>query len=170
MIRKKKITSLAVGGLIILVAIGGYFGIKKYLRYRAIHKNDITLEEASRMGEKTRHKLMVQIQNIKGNAEGRYQRGDIVLIKPGDFEFSEAEKTGFLILHMDITDKQAEVLVRSLQKDTGKDDSHGEPQMDSVKRRKYMIDFSKIGISENDQQGRERKDKIFGWDVVIEKK
>lgn len=152
---------------------GGVVGYKKYRRQKLIGGDQVTLAQAAKMGEVTTQKLMVQIENPKGNLEdlkGRYQRGDIVLIKPGDFEFSAAEKTGFLILHMDITDKQAEVLVRSLQKDTGQDDPDGRPRLDNLARRKYTVDLSKVGIAQDDQTGREITDKIFQWDVVAEKK
>jgi hypothetical protein len=154
--------------LILAAAGGGFWGWKKYQRQKALNPDDVTLEEAAKMGEIITHKLMVQIEVPKGKEEdlrGRYQRGDIVLIKPGDFEFSEAEKTGFLILKMDITEKQAEVLVRSLEKDTGEDDPDGRPRTETLARRKFSVDLKRIGLADDDQKGREM-DQIFKWDVV----
>lgn len=151
---------------------GGVWGYKKYQRHKAIYGDDVSLKEAAKMGEAVTHKLLVQIENPKGNPEdvkGRYQRGDIVLIKQGDFQFSQAEKSGFLILRMDLTEKQAEILVRSKEADTGKDDPDGRPQLEILARRRYVVDLGKIGLAESDQTGREIEDKIFKWDTVIEK-
>lgn len=151
---------------------GGVVGYKKYKRYTYLHRDEVSLSQAAEMGEMVTQKLMVQIESPKGNPEdlkGRYQRGDIVLIKPGDFEFSEAEKTGFLILHMDLTQKQAEILVRSKQIDSGKNGPGGEPQLDTLARRQYKVSLEKIGIGDDDQKGREISDKIFKWDVIAEK-
>lgn len=160
--------------VMVLVGVvwGGVIGYKKYQRHRAIYGDDVSLSRAAKIGEATTQKLMVQIENPKGNPEdvkGRYQRGDIVLIKPGNFEFSEAEKTGFLILHMDLTEKQAEILVKSKQADTGKDDPGGRPQLENLARRRYAVDLGKVGISGNDQGGREITDKIYTWDILFEK-
>jgi len=65
-----------------------------------------------------------------------------VLIKDGGFEFSDAEKEGFLILHMDLTDKQAEVLVQSLQqkaksnrrKNAERTAGHGSAEDEKIRR------------------------------------
>lgn len=142
-----------------------------------------TLQEAGKMGELATNKLMVQIENPKGNAEdikGRYERGDIVLIMPADHQFSPAEKEGFLILQMDITPSQAQILTQSLQEQ--KMDSTSSPLKafwqniinsnepgKNLKRRKFTVDLAKIGIVPNDQKGREIEDKIFSWDIITEK-
>lgn len=176
---RKKIRKYSWLAWIILAAIlagatwGGMVGYKKYKRHEYLQQDEVSLSQAAKMGEMTTQKLMVQIENPKGNQEdlkGRYKRGDIVLIKPGNFEFSEAEKSGFLILHMDLTDKQAEILVRSKQTDSGKNEPDGHPKLDTLERRRYTVDLSKIGLLDGDQSGREISDKIFKWDVVLEKK
>jgi hypothetical protein len=122
---------------------------------------------------------MVQIENRNCPPEiasGCYQRGDIVLIKDGGFEFSDAEKTGFLILRMDLTDKQAEVLVQSLQQKAKNQPASsagkapgGQPAMDQLKMRKYAVDLKKIGIDDNITSGKEANT-VYKWDIVNEKK
>lgn len=154
--------------ILILLTTGGSYGIWKYY-----HRDDeISLSQAARIGEVTTHKLMVQIENPKGNAAdagGRYERGDIILIKPGDFSFSDAEKESFLILHMDLTDKQAEVLVRALEKKTKLKDETGRRITEETKRRKYSIDLNKVDIGNEAQKGREMDGMVYTWDVIDEK-
>lgn len=142
-----------------------------------------TLQEAAEIGEAATHKLMVQIENPKGRAEdlaGRYERGDIVLIFPANHQFSTAEKEGFLILQMDLTPMQAQLLTQSLREQ--KMDSTSSPLKafwqnvinskepeKNLKRRKFTVDLAKIGIAPDDQKGREIDDQIFNWDIVTEK-
>jgi hypothetical protein len=152
-------------------AIGGGFFWYKKERHFENPEAKMTLEEAAKIGEVTTHKLLVQIEIPKGNPEdlkGRYERGDIVQVSPGDKEFSEAEKTGFLILKMDLTDKQGELLMRALEIEDEQKDPDGRPMMKTLKRRKYAIDLQKIGIGDDVQRGRVVED-IYKWDIVKEK-
>lgn len=160
--------------LALILAASGWLGVKqwnKYQRYQVLHEEEVTLEEAAKIGVATTHRLMVQIEIPKGKEEdvaGRYQRGDIVLIKEGDFQFSPAETTGFLILNMDLTEKQADILIKAKMEDKGGTDDNGRPIMENVARRHYAIDLKKIGISDDDYRGREIKE-IYKWDIVYEK-
>lgn len=164
--------SIAVLVLLAVLCGGGYY-------WYSLNKNDglteddkLTLQEAAKIGEVTTHKVMVQIENPNGSPEdlkGRYQRGDIVMAVSGEKQFSEAEKTGFLIIKMDLTDKQGELLMRPQEKILSEKDEMGQRIRESVARRKYAVDLEKIGISGGDQRGREIEDKIFKWDVVVEK-
>lgn len=133
-----------------------------------------TLQEAGKIGELATNKLMVQIENPKGNAEdikGRFERGDIVLIFLANHQFSLAEKEGFLILQMDLTPTQAQLLTQSLQeqKTFWQDMISPKEPGKNLKRRKFTVDLAKIGIVPNDQKGREIEDKIFSWDIITEK-
>jgi len=165
--RRRKWGLIAI--IILVLAGGGY----KTWRYYHPNPNDpnLSLSQAARIGQVTTHKLMVQIENRNcppAMASGCYERGDIVLIKPGDWQFSAAEKTGFLILHMDLTDKQAEALVRSLDKNTNQKGPNGQPQMEQLKMRRYAVDLQKIGIGPDIVSGRE-VDTVYNWDMVKEK-
>lgn len=172
-----------VASIVTIVAI--IFGWRWYQKNA---RENPSLSQAAKMGEMTTHKLMVQIENKNcppEMASGCYERGDIVLIKEGGWEFSDAEKEGFLILHMDLTDKQAEIMVQALEKkgktpsvpDGTSPPSKGEedkpkdmpPMMETLKMRKYTVNFEKIGIGPDDQKGREITDKVFKWNVVSEK-
>ncbi|HLN18805.1 MAG TPA: hypothetical protein VK255_01380 [Patescibacteria group bacterium] len=162
--------------VVILVLVLGFGGYKMWQYFRPDpNDSNLSLAQAAKIGEVTTHKLMVMIEKRNCPSEiasGCYERGDIVLIKPADFEFSDGEKESFLILNMDITDKQAEVLVRSLEqkaKVQPKEKSpDGRPQMEQLKIRKYAVDLKKIGIGDDVTSGKEAGE-IYKWDVVKEK-
>ena len=130
------------------------------------YDDGMTLKKASKIGEKVTHKLLVQIQNSK--SDGRYERGDIVLTASSTKQFSPAEKSGFLIIKMDLTPKQAEILTRSLDKVSKELDQDGMPIRETLKRRKYAVNLEEIGIAEDDFKGREL-DEIYKWKVLYEK-
>lgn len=160
-----------IASIVTIVAI--IFGWRWYQKNA---RENPSLSQAAKMGEMTTHKLMVQIENKNcppEMASGCYERGDIVLIKEGGWEFSDAEKEGFLILHMDLTDKQAEIMVQALEEKSkvqpDKDIKDAPPAMETLKMRKYTVNFEKIGIGPDDQKGREIMDKVFKWNVVKEK-
>jgi len=163
---KKKIIAV----IAIIIIAGGFLWWQK--NSKPINNQKLTLKQASEMGEVVTHKLLVQIERPKGspeNLQGRYERGDVVLVAPADKQFSDAEKTGFLILKMDLTPKQAEILTLSLQKDTGQKDLEKGPTQETLKRRKFYVDLEKINITNDDEKGREVGDQIFKWDILREK-
>ncbi|MDR3583224.1 MAG: hypothetical protein P4L62_02605 [Candidatus Pacebacteria bacterium] len=167
---------LAAVIILAVVVGGGIFGYRKYQRSKLVAQmtdSQVSLSQAATMGKATAHKLLVQIENTKcpvGQTSQCYQRGDIVLIMPSNHQFSLAEKTGFLILLVDLTDKQAEILTQATQKDTGKNGPDGRPILDTTARRRYAMDLSKVGISPNDQKGQEITGKTYQWSDVISQK
>lgn len=124
---------------------------------------ELTLKETGRMGEKKTVQLLVQ---IAPGGEGRLERGDILLVAPEDKEFSIAEKEGFLIIKMGITEKQSEILTLSMLGEEKGEDGH---RID-VKRRKFAVDLAKIGIASDETKGKIISDKVFEDDVLVEKK
>lgn len=138
----------------------------------------LTLPQASKTDPVSRHKLLVQIENRpcpSQDSAGCFERGDILLIKPGDWEFSDGEKEGFLIIQMDITEGQAEDLVRSLEKeaeveapqDEGEEETA--PPSETLRLRKYAVDLGKIGLRPDEQKGLEITDEVYTWDIIKEK-
>lgn len=177
LLRKSKVARWIFALVIIFLLIGGGYKVWRYYRPDPNDPN-LSLAQAAKIGQVTTHLLLVQIENRNcppAIANGCYERGDIILIKPADFQFSDAEKAGFLILKMDLTDKQAEVLVQSLQQkaknqpalSAGKT-SGGQPLMDQLKIRKYTIDLQKIDIGPDMTAGRV-VNAVYKWDIVKEK-
>ena len=167
----------AFRGVIVIIIIAGIiFGAIKFFKKNSTGDpyDNLTLSEAAKMGEVKTYKLMIQIETPKGSpedTEGRYERGDIVLILPADHGFSPAEKEGFLIIKMDLTQKQTELLTKSLEEiKKEKNKETGEPEREMLKRRKYTVDLTKIGIAENDEKGKEITDKTFKWKEVVSEK
>ena len=158
--------------IIVLVAGGSVWLYQKYYHPCTGNPDDyLTMKQAAKMGDTTTYKLMIQIASRNKDAKEGFQRGDIVLIMPSSHKFSVAEKTGFLIIKMDLTKKQTELLTQSLDKiKKEKDKETGLPQRETLKQRKYSVDLAKIGIAPNVRRGREIEDKTFQWEDVIAKK
>lgn len=138
----------------------------------------ITLPQAPKTDPVSRHKLLVQIENRpcpSDDSAGCFERGDILLIKPGDWEFSDGEKEGFLILQMDMTEGQAETLVRSLDKEAeieppqDEEENETPPSQETLKLRRYAVDLGKVGLRPDEQKGREITDQVYNWNIIKEK-
>ena len=155
---------IIIGASILVVAFGFFLFSDK--KTADPYDDGMTLKKASKIGEKATHKLLVQIEKSRG--EGRYERGDVVLTASSTKQFSPAEKSGFLIIKMDLTPKQAEILTRSLDKVSEELDPEGMPIRETLKRRKYAVDLEEIGIAEDDFKGREANE-IYKWGVLYEK-
>jgi hypothetical protein len=141
-----------------LIALGLVIGLgfQIYNNYFFDPKSDeLTLSQAAKVGEMTTHRLMVEL--VGSTAPGQYERGDIILIQPVNFQFTEEQKTKFAIINMNLTEKQAGIMMQSLKKNE-----------ESLKRRKYAVRLWRIGIFGNDQKGKVI-DKIFKWGIVYEK-
>jgi len=170
--KKRLIAFIAVA--ILVTAGAGFFLWKTFTRPDTGNPNDyLTLNEAANLGEKATYKLMIQIETPKGNPEdlkGRYQRGDIVLIKPVDWQLSDAEKNGFLIVKMDLTEKQTELLTMSLDEIKRERNEAGRPERETLERRKYTVNLEKLGIAPDNERGQEITDKAFRWEEVASEK
>ena len=167
MLHKRNIVILIA---LALLVIGGFFLWRKYSIPKDAQK--LTLTQAARMGEFTQQKLLVQISRPKGtadNVKGRYERGDIVLVADADKEFSATEKSIFLIIKMDLTPKQKEILTLSMVKDTGEKDEDNRPVEETLKRRKFYVDLKAVGIADEDEGGKEITDKSFEWSILKQK-
>lgn len=74
-----------------------------------------------------------------GTGAGAYREGDIVAIKPLGHEWSAGEIQNFWIVRMELTETQAEELMKPKEKETGKKDESGLSVMEMEARRKYYI-------------------------------
>lgn len=162
-------------GFIIMICIVIFFIRKEYVSWMKRDTNvdaaNRELSEAAKIGKMATHKLLIQIENINCSpeiAKGCYERGDIVMIALGSRDFSDAEKAGFLILKMNLTDRQAELLVRAEEREKGEKDMNGNPSMEQVKMRRYSVDLAKIGLGPEIQRGR-IMDQVYDWSVISTK-
>lgn len=161
--------------LAVVFVIGGFF------IWRTIHQRNqipqldrLTLSEAAKMGDKANYQMLIQIQNSNCEqvvANSCLQRGDVVLIASADKEWSPAEEEGFLIIKIELTPKQAELMTQPLEKisDKAKGDPKQGPMFDQIQRRKFAVDLVKMGIASDDQKGRIISDKVFTADILKEK-
>jgi hypothetical protein len=77
-----------------------------------------------------------------------YRAGDIVMIKPAGFKWSETEKSGFLILTVDLDDEAIAKLLSPRQIESGKKDKKGNSIMYTTARRSSGVDLSKFDLSQ----------------------
>jgi len=168
-----KPTRLAI--IILILAAIGFSGWRYYQHKTDPNDSDMTLKEAAKIGEVATHKLMVQIEPSKCPPElmnGCYERGDIVVILSGGRDFSDGEKAGFLILNMDLTPKQAELLMRPSEKESKEKPKDmpkdAPPMMEQVKIRRYAVDLARIGIGSDIKTG-QVVDSIYKADIIREK-
>jgi len=162
--------------VVVIIVIGGVFGYRAWQRDRMIPALDkLSLAQAAKMGTKTTDELLIQIENSKCDpamSSTCYQRGDVVLTVEGEKQWSEAETEGFLIIKMDLTPTEAQLLTHPLETLSAKQNPGpgGQPNFDQKQLRRFAVDLSKIGIAPDDQSGRLISDKVFTSDILIEKK
>lgn len=189
--KKKQIIKITAT-IIVLAAVilGGFFfwqGQKQKNKKfdRPSYENrfqKMTLEQAAREGEFSEMKLVVQIKNLIGNsddAKSRLERGDVIVVKPANWNFSATEKKIFLIIKVKLTPTLADLIVQPLINEKGKpplggffaskNTKAGPPVQERIKRRKFAVDLSSIGIKDGDEQGREITDKTFDWTILKQK-
>jgi hypothetical protein len=155
--------------VILAIIFIGYFIWQHQKNKGAPDLDTLTLSQAAREGQMTEMKLLVQIETPQGRPEeanSRLERGDVVLAKPADWQFSDAEKSGFLIIKVKLTPTLADLIVQPLNKKFG---SEASKNSEELKRRKFAVDLKKIGIQPEDEKGREIDDKTFDWNILIQK-
>jgi hypothetical protein len=134
----------------------------------------MTLSQAAAQGKMVEMKLLVQIETPQGRADdanSRLERGDVVLAKPADWQFSDTEKSIFLIIKVKINETLANLIVQPLNKELRSEapESDEPAAKEQLKRRKFAVDLAKIGIGKDDEKGREIMDKTYNWDILIQK-
>ncbi len=87
-----------------------------------------------------------------GTGAGAYQEGDIVAVKPLGHEWSAGEIQNFWIVRMELTETQAEELMKPKEKETGEKDEAGQPVMEMEARRKYYISPEMLRETETGQK------------------
>lgn len=165
---KKRFAMFVLGAAVVAGGIGfaAYKVVKNYRQTPAIER--MSINEAAKIGEKKTVQLLVQIAPAK--SEGRLERGDVVLSAPEDKQFSIAEKEGFLIIKIRLTESEEQLMALALNEQKGifanEEDRAGAKQL---KRRKFSVDLSKIGIGADETRGKVIADKVFEDDVLLQK-
>ena len=145
--------------IVVLIIFFGYRIANNY--FFDPNSHNLNLSQAARVGKVSTHRLLVEL--VGSTAPGQYERGDIILIASANSQFTAEERSKFLIINMNLTDKQAEVLLQSLKKSTS-----DPAETISLKRRKYAVNLGKAGIKNNDRQGRVIE-KTYQWNIIYEK-
>lgn len=156
--------------LVLAIAAGAVWGVKK-MKSRIAAENGPT---------KTRQ-VLVSIRDNKmpdpvEDKKSSIKLGYVLGVYPEDHKWSDTEKRTFLILKMNLNDKQASELTAPLEQpiknmtDEQKKAAASDPQAgkETVSAREYKIDFDKIGFKPDGSLLKEQPllDKTFGWEIV----
>jgi hypothetical protein len=174
---KKKFIFFLVIIAILVIGIGwGIISAIKYIHYRGNTKTwSEEMKEAEKNGKKTEMKILVQIAppppGSNPNDPSSTARGDILASYPADKEFSVAEKEGFLIINVELTEKEAELIVKPIQEMKEMEGINGSKKQKAtnLKAHRFGVNLSDIGISEDDFRGREINNKVYNDKMIYEK-
>ena len=101
----------------------------------------------------------------KGYVIGVYNEGQ---------KWSDTEKTSYLILKINLTEEERDILVRPVEREAEivvpmeRGTGGKEMQKEIISLREFRIDLEKIGFDDPDILLKEQpfRDKIFGWEIV----
>jgi len=103
-------------------------------------------EEEKKTGAQSYDILVKLGSNVSSNPEedarASFKEGDIVMVRPTGFKWSDTERRSFLIVQADLTEQEAADLTRPREIVTGKD-RDGKPITKPGGPRKYRIDLNK---------------------------
>jgi hypothetical protein len=151
-----------------------------YIKFIPSDMNKVSMDQAKYLGDKSVYQVAVIVSppppGSKPDDPGLLRRGDVLEVRPLDREFSDGEKNSYLIIKMELTPAEAEVLVRSKTKEAERPMATGNKATGTLlqtgkKRiitdlRQYGINLGKIGIKDDEYKGRVIEDRVFGDEVI----
>ncbi len=173
--------------IFVILTIGGvvFFAIKHFhLKNENVSSSNKTTEEESKQEKKT-YEVLVAIRNQynpdpKEDKRVSMKKGYVLGVYNDGHKWSETEKRSYLILKMNLTEKQKNDLVQPIKEKKNSDKKGNEKKGDDkidikegeeeniIGIRMYKIDLEKIGFSDPKvlTRGQPFKDKVFDWDIV----
>jgi len=85
--------------------------------------------------------------NPNEDAKASFKEGDIIVVKPAGYEWSQNERDSFLIVKVTMTEQEAAELTQPKTAAIGKLDKDGKPVEEIVRMRKNKVDLKKLGTS-----------------------
>lgn len=168
MARKNKIILLAI--VCLAVVLGGIL---------IFQKGGIDLSAKKEQGDQASgrqtYEAMVVIRDQinpdpEEDRKNSLKRGDVIIVRPEGHEWSGTEYKSYLLVKMELTEKDLEKLLVPLEGEIGKDEKTGEAKKETVIARRYKIDLDKIGFAGSQViSGQPLKDKVFGEEIIEEK-
>ncbi len=114
--------------------------------------------------------------NPNEDAKASFKEGDIIVVKPAGYEWSQNERDSFLIVKVTMTEQDAAELTKPKTALTGKVDKDGKPVEETVRMRKNKVDLNKLGtfVTRRLRKGatsvnRALDKKVMTADVIAEK-
>ncbi|HRZ95809.1 MAG TPA: hypothetical protein P5262_04585 [Candidatus Moranbacteria bacterium] len=153
---------------VVAIIIGGIFGWKKYKNYKAGKEDTRSVYEA-----------LVQVvdqqaSNPEEDKKASLKRGDVIAILPEGHTWTDTERTSYLIVKIKITPEEAEKLMEPVTKEVDpkaslSDGKDIEPEIETVRPRKYYLDVDVPTVNELMTKGQPYPEKVFGEGVIEER-
>ena len=182
---KKQFKTIIILAICFLIIIGGYFSFRKIFKPdpKQIYEVAVMVRDQYNSNPEEDKKTSLKI-------------GDVLVIQKAGHRWSNTEKVSYLILKMNLTEKQKTKLTQAKEKeikfknlteeeqtrikeekkrtkDSG-EEYYEEQRMETLIAREYYVDLSREefeGFSANNLlSGQPYIDDIFDWDVVERKK
>lgn len=161
-------------GVIIFILISICFGI--FIAWKKFSQE--TMLGASIGEEKKIYQLLIKTKNsddnLNSNSSSDAKRGDVLLSADESRQWSDTEKEIFLIIKVRLTKKQNELIFLSKKNEDDFDDTYDRKDKKEIKKvenkKRYVVDLNKIGIADDDYNGRFIEDKVFDWEDILIKK
>jgi len=175
----KKIIFIITG--VIIIAGGVFWDISKTHQLQ-IKKAEENL--ADDQSEKKMYEVLVAVRNQKNSdseedRKNSMKKGYVMGVNEEGQKWSDTEKTSYLILKMNLTEKQKTALTQPIEKEISlKKLSKEEREMlkeegreakkEKIGLRIYKINLEKIGFNDPKQlvMGQPFEKEVFNWDVV----
>jgi len=173
-INKKK-AAIVLGALVVLI-VGGYLGYK-YLKPQPKKVYEALIAVRSQANA-----------DPVEDAKNSLKAGDVLLLLPEGHRWSDTEKVSYLILKMNLTEKQAQTLVSPEEKkavipkpktdeekkiaEERKKAEGDRQQMETVRARRYRVKLEELDKNFDPNILLEKQpylDKIYDWKIVEKK-
>ena len=124
---------------------------KEKIGQEVIEEEAINLKEAGKKRPGTQlYEMLIKLGDNRASRpeedkRASYKNGDIVLILPAGHQWSDAEKTSFLIIQAYLTQKEAAALMAPGENISV--DKKGKTVIQRVAKRKYKLNFTKQGVA-----------------------
>ena len=151
--------------------------------------NKFIFKEKWEGGEKRVYQVLVnpfdnKLSDPEEDKRSSMKKGYVVGVYPEDHQWSDSEKVSYLILKMNLNEKEVGKITESVKeeidiktlpeeqqkfiKEQKKEERNPEDMQRTVSIRKYKIDLEKIGFSDMSVllNGQPFDGQVFGWEIV----
>jgi hypothetical protein len=167
-VRKFNKKTVIIGIVIVVLAAGGLFFGRKYLKPKPKQIYEALIAVRSQSNP-----------DPKEDERNSLKAGDVILVLPEGHKWSETERVSYLILRMKMNEDQARTLVEPEQKTVKEEVPSGpdgkkekQERQEILRARRYRINLEELdkNFNPNDLLARQPYlDKVYDWSLVEKK-